>query len=116
MGVFITNWTSKSVQVTRELPFWAKMRVFGHQSVPKTGRRLLVISHFQRKLVSARVRRLLGICIFWTRLIAYTHREVVFLAETSSQVFRAPRNIYHAIAIKYIIIIVFLDFIIIIAF
>ena len=47
----------------------------------KPTRRLLAIAHFHGKLVPARVRMLLVICVFRVRLTACTHREVVFWAE-----------------------------------
>ena len=85
---------------SRESSFWAPNNVFSRQFVPKPGHRVLVNGDFCRKLVSAKVRRLLVIGIFRTRLIAYTHRETGVFAEISSQVSTAPENVYHSIAIK----------------
>ena len=63
----------------REVSFWAENDGFGGLTVPKPMRRLLVIAPFHRKLVSARVRILIAICIFRGSLTAYTHRKRSFL-------------------------------------
>ena len=78
IGVFRTRLTAYT---HREVGFSAENDVFGRRIVPKPRRRLLAIAHFHRKSVSARLRRLLAISGFWARLIAHTHREVVFWAE-----------------------------------
>ena len=83
IGVFRARLTAYA---HRKVVFWSENDVIGRQIVPKPRRRLLVIAHFHRRFVSARVRILIAICIFWVHLTVYTHRKRVILAETSSQV------------------------------
>ena len=97
IGVFRVRLT---VYTHREVVFWAEKVVFGRQIVSKPRRRLLVIAHFHRKSVSARLRRLLVMDIFRARLIAHTHRDMRVFAEISSQTETSPWSIYPAITIK----------------
>ena len=83
MTIFITNWVSKGSQLTRESRFLVENTVFRGHFGPKPEHRLLVNGDFRQILQSASVRMLLVIGIFWTRLIAYTHREVVVFAKTA---------------------------------
>ena len=89
IGVFRTRLTAYT---HREVAFWAENCVFGRQTVSKRMRRLLVIAHLQRKLVSARVRILIANCMFRVWLTAYTHRKPDFLQKSALKVAKLPRT------------------------
>ena len=56
----------------------------------KSGHMVLVIGDFRRKLVSAKVCRLLVFCVFRARLIAYTARKLSFLPKPALKLKHLP--------------------------